>query len=117
LALRRFLYVYTISLVIRQIVAISRDAKALRKEQKAAASNERIAAITEAHRTPPRNGNSPRPNWGHGSYAQDQNAPNVHDLERNAADSSPPASSASSEEPPPYIHDDHHDLASSLKKN
>ncbi|KAG8407851.1 hypothetical protein J3458_020164 [Metarhizium acridum] len=54
-------YIYTISLITRQIVAVSGELKLLRQEEKDVASQERITAIMAAHQAPPRTRNRARP--------------------------------------------------------
>ncbi|KID94357.1 hypothetical protein MAJ_09672, partial [Metarhizium majus ARSEF 297] len=117
-------YMYTLSLIIRQIVAVSRELKLLRQEEKDTASNERITAIMAAHQAPPRTWNRARPNQVEtvdlrSEPARAVDEPDVEAAVVPPADVVPPAAGPSAgEAPPPYISAQPvHDLAARLKKN
>lgn len=106
--LYRLLYVYSMSLIIRQIVAVSREAKLLKEEQRVSDSNERVTAIMAAHQAPPRNAHRSRHHQTETVDLRDESVRNIESRE---------GSSVAGEEPPPYIHDEEHGIAKNLKKN
>ncbi|KHN97534.1 uncharacterized protein MAM_04549 [Metarhizium album ARSEF 1941] len=110
-------YTYTISLIVRQIAAVNREAKLLRQEQKDNESNERIAAIMAAHRAPPRTWSRRRP---HPVETVDLGAEPVRPAPPRDPDAVavPPPPAAPEEQPPPYISvEPRRHLAASLGKN
>lgn len=109
---------YTLSLIIRQIVAVSRELKLLRQEEKDTASNERITAIMAAHQAPPRTWNRARPNQVETVDLRSEPARAVDEPDVEAAVVPPAAGPSAGEAPPPYISAQPvHDLAARLKKN